>query len=55
LRPKAAWRFASRRSPKSMVAAQAALGSSVSIRGKIRFIRIILKHLIAKQLNLCQR
>jgi hypothetical protein len=28
LHPKAAWRFASRRSPKSMVAAQAALGLS---------------------------
>jgi hypothetical protein len=30
--PKAAWRFASRRSPKSVVAAQAALGLLVSIR-----------------------
>ena len=29
LHPKAAWRFASRRSPKSVVAAQAALGLSV--------------------------
>jgi hypothetical protein len=28
LHPKAAWRFASRRSPKSVVAAQAALGLS---------------------------
>jgi len=33
LQPKAAWRFASRRSPKHVVAAQAAFGSSVSIRG----------------------
>jgi|ERR1017187_9271890 hypothetical protein len=32
LLPKAAWRFASRRSPKSVVAAIAALGSSVFIR-----------------------
>jgi hypothetical protein len=29
LLPKATWRFASRRSPKSMVAAQAALGPSM--------------------------
>jgi hypothetical protein len=33
LLPKAAWRFASRRSPKSVVAAQAALGLFVFIRG----------------------
>jgi hypothetical protein len=38
--PKAAWRCAPRRSPRTVVAAQAALGLSVCICGCIELLRI---------------